>query len=286
VKLVTEQQILKALADWEQNKGSLPPILTLYRQLMRIQSEARAEIEPYALEVNRAAVKARLNMGQPLLKFEDLPINWTHFQRLFKEASSIFTDYLELEKGILEPFGDITTLKSLVEDWYQGQVLDTYTENPGALGLVVQAALKPFLNVAGEVLLPSINQEQWLRSTCPVCGGVPDFSFLDKERGARYLICSRCDTEWLFKRMECPFCGNQDQTKLAYFISDTGLYRLYICEKCKNYLKAIDLRTTEKQVIMPLERFITLDLDEQACRHGYSVYTSGRGDAKQPIGSN
>ena len=115
-------------------------------------------------------------------------------------------------------------------------------------------------------------QEAWYKRYCPVCGGGPDFAFLDKERdGARWLLCSRCDAQWLFYRLVCPHCGNDDQHSLAYLTDDTGLYRLYVCEKCRRYLKTIDLRKTEAEVLLPLERILTLDLDRQAHESNYTA---------------
>ena len=113
------------------------------------------------------------------------------------------------------------------------------------------------------------NNERCKRGYCPICGGNPDFAFLDKESGARRLVCCRCDTEWLFQRLECPYCGNQDQNTLAYFTDDNGLYRLYICEQCKQYLKTIDLRQAKDEVMIPLERLFTLGIDAQAQEYGY-----------------
>jgi len=74
----------------------------------------------------------------------------------------------------------------------------------------------------------------------------------------------------LFQRLECPHCGNQDQDALDYFTNDDGRYRLYVCERCKGYLKAIDLRQTESEVLLPLERLLTLQFDMQAQEQGYS----------------
>jgi len=165
-------------------------------------------------------------------------------------------------------------LQNVVKVWYQGSSLASITKERGidneVLGFVVQAALKPFLSLYAEVLLPKIDQESWRRRHCPVCGGSPDFAYLDKERGARWLLCSRCDAEWLFQRLECPYCGSQDQDSLAYFTDDEGLYRLYVCERCRHYLKAIDLRQAECETLLPLERFLTLDIDTQAHKDGYS----------------
>ena len=105
---------------------------------------------------------------------------------------------------------------------------------------------------------------------CPVCGGVADFAYLEKEAGARWLMCSRCDAQWLFQRLECPYCGNADHKTLAYFTDDTELYRLYICDECKSYIKAIDLRKTTSDVMLRLERVVTSDLDRQAQEKGYT----------------
>jgi FdhE protein len=95
------------------------------------------------------------------------------------------------------------------------------------------------------------------------------------------LVCSRCDYEWLFQRLQCPYCGNQDQKTLAFFTDDKELYRLYVCEQCRCYLKAIDLRKTETEILLPLERFYTLDLDAQAKEYGYSLYPNQAMDGNQ-----
>lgn len=105
-----------------------------------------------------------------------------------------------------------------------------------------------------------------------ICGGSTDFAFLDRENGARWLLCARCDTEWRFQRLQCPYCGTQDQNALSYFTAEEGLYRLYVCEQCKRYLKAVDLRQAKAEVLPPLERLYTLDLDRQAQEHGYRPY--------------
>jgi len=140
---------------------------------------------------------------------------------------------------------------------------------------IIQATLKPFLVGYSKALLSSVNQERWRRGYCPICGGSPDFAFLDKEYGARWLLCGRCDTEWLFQRLECPYCGNQNQAALAYFTDDEGLYRLYVCEQCHTYIKAVDLRRTESQVLLPLERVMTLDMDREGQEKGYKPGHSG-----------
>ena len=152
------------------------------------------------------------------------------------------------------------------------------------LASVVGATLKPFLSAYSELLYSEIDQELWRRKYCPVCGGKPDFSSL-KEGGARWLFCSRCDGEWLFLRMECPYCGTRNQEALAYFTNEDqpGLYRLYVCEECHTYLKGIDARLSGVEVLLPLERVYTRDMDRQGKERGYEPGWTIR---KCPDGSN
>lgn len=172
--------------------------------------------------------------------------------------------------------------------WYEGSSLQPlakqHTISGNMLTLLVATAMKPFLSAYAEVLLPEIKQEFWRRRYCPICGGRPDFAYLDKERGARWLLCSRCDAEWLFQRLECPGCGSQDQKSLAYYTDDKGLSRLYVCEECKGYLKAIDLRQTEEEILLPLERLLSLELDVQAQRQGYRTCAEVSMNAKDEEG--
>jgi FdhE protein len=69
--------------------------------------------------------------------------------------------------------------------------------------------------------------------------------------------------------MQCPYCGNADARSLSYYTEEIGLYRLYLCEKCKSYLKSIDLRKTTEQKIPALESLTTVHLDRQAREMGY-----------------
>ena len=85
------------------------------------------------------------------------------------------------------------------------------------------------------------------------------------------MLCSRCDAQWLFQRLECPYCGTQRQDALSYFTEGDEVYRLYVCEQCHSYLKAIDLRRTESEILLPLERLVTVELDRHAWRLGYAA---------------
>ena len=130
-------------------------------------------------------------------------------------------------------------------------------------------ALKPYLEWAAEQVLPYVDQQCWRRGCCPVCGGAPDFAMLDAEVGTRYLLCSRCNSQWLYHRLGCPFCETTDHTKLLYYPSEDGVYRLYVCRACRRYLKTIDLRQVGRVVLLPVERVTTVAMDAAAQEKGY-----------------
>jgi FdhE protein len=133
----------------------------------------------------------------------------------------------------------------------------------------ISAALTPFMAAHSEALSELVAQELWRRKSCPVCGGSADFAFLEREAGARWLMCSRCSMEWLFQRIQCPYCGTQKHQSLAYRTNSQGIYQLYTCEDCRCYIKAIDLRKAGSEVLLPLERILTVDMDRQAREANY-----------------
>jgi FdhE protein len=72
---------------------------------------------------------------------------------------------------------------------------------------------------------------------------------------------------------ECPFCGNEDQKTLGYFFADAEnwhAYRIYVCEKCHKYLKAIDSRSAGSKTITLWERIKTRTLEKYVESMGYT----------------
>ncbi|TBH21033.1 formate dehydrogenase accessory protein FdhE [Thermus thermamylovorans] len=78
---------------------------------------------------------------------------------------------------------------------------------------------------------------------CPICGGEADVAYLEGD-GHRYLVCSRCDTRWLYLRVGCPACGNTDPYRLDYLPGERGL-RLYRCHACGHRLLAQQVAIAE-----------------------------------------
>jgi FdhE protein len=274
-----DKRVIEKLDELEKKEGSLPEVLDLYRDLLTLQIEKTGEIPVRKARITQAEAAARIRQGIPLTKWGALSIDWALAHELFSEASSSINRRLDPDASSLTLVSpDTPTLKELAKAWYEGLPLRkwTVTEGDGApLSMALHCALRPFLRAKAESLTNLISQKQWRRGYCPVCGGKPDFSYLENNIGAKWLLCSRCDTEWLYQRVQCPYCGTQDHESLAYYPDETNVYRLYVCQKCKCYMKAIDLRKKSSETLLPLERILTTDLDIQGQEKGFNPGWAG-----------
>jgi FdhE protein len=136
----------------------------------------------------------------------------------------------------------------------------------------VAETLRPFLREAASSVRELSDDEKWRRGYCPVCGAEPSFSKFEGEGGARYLLCSVCETVWQFQRVKCPFCANADADTLGFFFhEETPRYRIDFCRDCNRYIKGVDLRETiaGTDVSLRSEDVKTLYLDLAAEKKGF-----------------
>jgi formate dehydrogenase maturation protein FdhE len=108
-------------------------------------------------------------------------------------------------------------------------------------------------------------------STCPVCSSKPQVGALRPEGdGAkRSLICALCATEWDYRRIVCPACGEEDVHKLAIYIAkEFDHVRIEACDGCRSYLKTVDL-TKDGHAVPVVDELATIPLDLWAAEHNY-----------------
>ena len=211
--------------------------------------------------------------GKPLLRFSHLTASWPQIQTTFKRVVQAFAEYPdvfgEMPEGLLKKQKlDKETAKAWLDAQNLPATIDDEAINATLLDALIQQTFRPFLIRYSQALIGRVKQEGWWRGYCPVCGGDPDIAYLEKDVGERWLMCSRCDARWHFQRLECPFCGNQDSKLMPYFSDEKEAYRLYVCDNCHTYIKAVDLRKAA-DVYLPLERLLTLDMDRQGQEKGY-----------------
>jgi formate dehydrogenase maturation protein FdhE len=221
-------------------------------------------------EAQRIQFAERFREHKSALTFRDITIDW----KIVHSNCRVLTDLVEENfpeenlKELNSISGDEGLFIAASQEWFENTSLSL--KNYGTIiASVLHGALYPVLTAYADKLMPLVPQDSWRQRFCPVCGGIPDFCFLDKEQGARWLLCSRCDAIWLFHRMVCPFCGNEEQNSLGYFATENSRYRLYTCNKCLHYIKCIDFRCVEAEVLLPLERLLTVDMDKQARELNY-----------------
>jgi formate dehydrogenase accessory protein FdhE len=106
---------------------------------------------------------------------------------------------------------------------------------------------------------------------CPFCGWKPLAGVLRPEGdgGKRFLVCALCSTEWPFRRILCPGCGEESVDKLAvYTASDFAHVRVEGCDVCQRYIKTVDL--TKNGLAVPIvDELATIPLNLWAHEHGY-----------------
>lgn len=108
--------------------------------------------------------------------------------------------------------------------------------------------------------------------TCPACSNPPQLSLLREfSNGAkRSLVCSLCSAEWDFRRVLCPYCGEQHKDKLPVFTAEEfSQARIEGCDTCKSYIKCIDL-SKDGYAVPQVDDLATLALDLWAQEQGYT----------------
>ena len=106
---------------------------------------------------------------------------------------------------------------------------------------------------------------------CPACGEWPQTAALrgEGDGAKRWLVCSLCCGEWEFRRIVCPRCGEEDKEQLPVYTSPTFEHaRVEACERCRCYVKAIDL--TKNGLAVPcVDDLASVALDLWAEERGY-----------------
>ncbi len=87
--------------------------------------------------------------------------------------------------------------------------------------------------------------------------------------GKRSLVCSLCATEWQFRRVICPACGEEDKEKLPIYVaSEFDYIRVDACDSCHTYIKSVDL-TKNGHAVPIVDEIATVPLNIWAEEHGY-----------------
>jgi FdhE protein len=109
------------------------------------------------------------------------------------------------------------------------------------------------------------------RSTCALCEAKPVVAVLrgEGDGAKRSLVCSKCSTEWAYRRVVCPNCGEENKDQLPVYIAEqTDYVRVDACDTCKSYLKSVDL-TKNGHAVPVVDELATVALNIWAEERGY-----------------
>jgi FdhE protein len=147
-----------------------------------------------------------------------------------------------------------------------------HDEQIDLIDLFIEESLRPELEVVAEKYGALVEKSDWTEGYCPICGKEPKIGEIrESEDGRRYLFCHQCGYKWHFRRIKCPFCGNEEQHSLAYFaVEGEESHRVDVCNKCRRYIKIIELPKSSEGVNLDVEDIATLHLDMLAYEEGYN----------------
>jgi len=273
--VVDYAQIVQELQRQADKRPELADTVELHCELL--EAQARAQVSPRGLALSGDEAGARLEQGHPLLSPESLGVDDQTLAGLCDQIGRIVA---ERRPELADSLAKIQAWLNERRQQIEGLAIEYLREgrlcegeeaglDGNLLTFTFNNALRPFLRAQAEALAPWVGDSMWYRGRCPICGGEPDLAALERGSGRRRLLCSRCDSEWAFQRIGCPFCGNDDPRRLAYYPSDDNIYRLSVCEQCRRYLKTIDLRQVAGERLLPAERILTAAMDLAALDAGY-----------------
>lgn len=247
-------------------RPELAPAAQLERELLDGERRLQRRLGTPWLDVSTEVLQARLAAGERLMSWDGLAIDWPECRLRWRQVVDVLRRHDVLETGDVTRLQDLArdaALPDLVRRWYEGD-----PDVPAGVRDVVALTLRPFLARAAEVLQQRVRTDAWTRGTCPLCAGPPVFAVLPSA-GGRQLVCGRCLARWVFDPRTCPHCLATEGQRA--FSAMEGRYQIAACDRCRHYLKALDVRRAGRPLILAVDTVATLTLDQAITAQGYTA---------------
>jgi FdhE protein len=150
-------------------------------------------------------------------------------------------------------------------------------DRPSSEDYLSRAILRPYVEVLREHNAAPDRMHR--RGRCPFCGGAPSVAARREgslmEGARRMLACALCGGEFLFPRILCPSCFEEEPTRLPAFRSDSHpIVRIEACETCRRYVKSLDL-SEDARPIPEVDDIVSLSMDLWAIEEGFTRIEPG-----------
>ncbi|MFH1231466.1 MAG: formate dehydrogenase accessory protein FdhE [Planctomycetota bacterium] len=265
---------LQEVVDYYKKQSpQISELIDFFYRTYQLQDQYTGKISP-VLSLTADTAIQKLQSGQYLLEGVHWTVNSDIFKNIIGDLLATLKSQGEKSEGLEKVISNISapipsTFPELLKNATKPGIKLTAPESETLIYLLWQT-LKVFYRKEAEQFSAIDYLQYWLKPICPVCGGLPKISQLQKDSGKRFLFCHLCCTQWSVHRIGCPFCGNTSNDTLAYFYADGNRgYRVDVCNICRKYIKTIDENTLGRETIPELEDFITYNLDILAVSEGY-----------------
>lgn len=239
-----DRRIARA-GELAQKNPAVSELLKFYQELARFQKNVYEELSRTS-EHNIAVL---------------LP----HCSGLLQTAQRAGSPALAEAAQQLETLTPESWIELLLQVW---QPLGEAAELPPERAFFARALLQPY----AECLAAKANQPPGTaEAVCPFCGSRPQVAVLrpEGEGARRSLMCGLCATEWVYRRVVCPKCGEQEKDKLpVYTAAEFDYVRVDACDNCRTYIKSIDLSKNGHAVPM-VDELATVSLNLWAAENDY-----------------
>jgi len=276
----------REIVELRQLKAEQPELasaIDMQIALAEMQRRVQSRVPLPWIQVDPEWLRAQQAAGRPLVRFREIPLDWSDFRLTFRQTADILQRFDALDRPDHETIVAIgrqgNALEPLVTAWYEATSGVEATPDPTArqralgdapasIEHVLLLAIRPFLARCAEALSQRLDLSTWTHGHCPFCGWEPDFAVV-MPSAERRLVCGRCVAQWSFASLTCPYCANDDRTLITSFATRDGRYRVYACDVCRRYLKAYDGRNAPRPLLVAVDTIATLPLDAAAMQRGY-----------------
>ncbi len=126
----------------------------------------------------------------------------------------------------------------------------------------VAAELHAAVAAFAENIIAADKELNWLEPYCPICGAAAGMGLITPS-GKKNLVCSHCQSVWVYLRTACGLCGHTEERGATVLIADeVPNWLIELCEACGHYLKVLDMRDALPDIVSyPLHYLTTWELD-------------------------
>ncbi len=280
----TLRKSLKTIEDYKVTNPIYTDLLDILGEILILREEYRKNMTRPIFSVEEKLIHGKMEGGLPLIDLVGQQYDLTRPKDYFYSLIAIaekrlpaeahqFLDVIKDEQfdweTIIRASFNPVEEETLVRDL---KTSDAHDEQIDLIDLFIEESLRPELEVIAEQYAAAVEASAWTEGYCPICGKEPKIGEIrESEDGKRYLFCHQCGCKWHFHRIKCPFCGNEEQHSLAYFaVEGEERHRVDVCNKCRRYIKIVELPKSSEDVNLDVEDIATLHLDMLAYEEGYN----------------